>query len=163
MKLPVDSVPADTGHEGLRAVALLEASKGCVALFVGLGIHALVGHNVRQVAEELFNHLHLNPSSHYPAMIISRLGALSEFSLNAIAVTSAIYALVRFVEAYGLWHKLKWTEWFALVSGAIYLPFEIYEFIFNRSAIGTGILLLNIWIVWYMCRVLTSGQPAKVD
>ncbi len=38
-----------------------------------------------------------------------------------------VYSGARSVEAYGLWFERRWAEWFALISGAIYLPVEIYE------------------------------------
>ncbi|MCZ7627423.1 MAG: DUF2127 domain-containing protein [Candidatus Methylomirabilis sp.] len=46
---------------------------------------------------------------------------------------AAGYASVRFVEAYGLWLERRWAEWFAAVSGGIYIPFEIYELLYGES------------------------------
>ena len=40
---------------------------------------------------------------------------------------AALYATVRFTEAYGLWHGRRWAEWFAALSGAVYVPVELYE------------------------------------
>ena len=42
-------------------------------------------------------------------------------------MTALTYSAIRFTEAYGLWRERRWAEWLSAVSGAIYLPFEIYE------------------------------------
>ncbi len=38
-----------------------------------------------------------------------------------------VYSAIRFAEATGLWLEKQWAEWFALISGCLYLPIEIYE------------------------------------
>ncbi len=30
------------------------------------------------------------------------------------------------LESYGLWFAKRWAEWFALLSGSVYLPVELY-------------------------------------
>tara|TARA_R110001583_G_scaffold19176_1_gene75362 strand:- start:3012 stop:3470 length:459 start_codon:yes stop_codon:yes gene_type:complete len=139
---------------GLRAVAILEAFKGVIALSVGFGIHVLAGHNLRQFAESVVSHAHLNPVSHFPSIFIHTLSNVSDSKMTLIAIGAFIYSFVRLVEAYGLWRGLLWTEWFALVSGAIYLPFEIYEIVFHFSILAIAVFLLNIVVVWYMAHIL---------
>jgi uncharacterized membrane protein (DUF2068 family) len=46
-----------------------------------------------------------------------------------------------------------WAEWLAIVSGAIYLPFELYNLIRRPSAFHWVILLINIAIVVYIAWV----------
>ncbi len=82
---------------------------------------------------------------------------MTDARLNFIALGSVAYTLVRFIEAYGLWYKLRWTEWFALVSGAIYIPFEIRELYLHVNALSISALLINSYIVWYMTYVLLSA------
>lgn len=152
---------------GLRLVAILEASKGCLALVVGLGLHALAGQNVQQVAERFVRHLHLDPANHFPKIFIAALGGISGNWLGLLAIGAALYSLVRFIEAYGLWHGMRWTEWFALVSGAIYIPFEVYGIVVHWNMFSIGALVINVLVVWYMSSLLfrpgkNTGQ-ASVD
>jgi uncharacterized membrane protein (DUF2068 family) len=109
---------------GLRSIAIFEASKGLVALFVSLGIHQLAGDSAKQVAEKLVTHLHLNPANPLPNIIIRAAGELNNSRLLFLAFGAFVYSVIRFIEAYGLWNELRWVEWFALLSGAIYLPIE---------------------------------------
>lgn len=136
--------------KGLKPIAIFEAFKGLLALIVGLGVHELSTNNVKQGAEDLLSHLHLNPASHYPSIFISTVSEINSANLIFITWGAALYALVRFVEAYGLWHRFRWTEWLALISGAMYLPFELYEFITKPSLISTGLLAINSAIVIYL-------------
>tara|TARA_R110000868_G_scaffold35535_1_gene127271 strand:- start:261 stop:755 length:495 start_codon:yes stop_codon:yes gene_type:complete len=146
---------------GLKAVATLEAFKGLMSLLVGFGLHALAGQNLRKLAEEIVTNAHLNPASHFPSIFITVASSIPDSKMSLLAIGALVYALVRLIEAYGLWHGLVWVEWFALVSGAIYLPFEIYEIIFHISLVGFSIFLINILVVWYMAYVLFSKKKAE--
>jgi uncharacterized membrane protein (DUF2068 family) len=57
-------------------------------------------------------------------------------------------------EAYGLWRERRWAEWLAATSGAIYVPFEIYELTRGVSPIKLAMLALNVAIVLYMVAAL---------
>lgn len=144
----------------LKVIATMEACKGILSLVVGLGLHVLAGENLRHIAEQLVMHAHLNPASHYPSIFIHAASQLHDSQLNLVAFGAMGYALIRFVEAYGLWHAMLWTEWFALLSGAIYLPFELYEVIFHTSSIGIFTLAINIVVVAYMYYVV-KRKPHK--
>lgn len=140
--------------KGVRAVAVLEASKGMLALLVAIGLHAYAGQNLSALATQWMTHLHLNPASHYPGIFISAVSAVSPSSLTLMAIGAAAYTLIRFIEAYGLWHNLRWTQWFALVSGAIYLPLELYEVVNHFNLMSVVVLIINLLVVGYMYVVL---------
>ncbi|MEH6464248.1 MAG: DUF2127 domain-containing protein [Shewanella psychromarinicola] len=141
-------------NKGVHAVAVLEASKGLLSLLVAMGLHIYAGQNLSTLAIELVTHLHLTPASHYPGIFISAVGSVSQSSLTILALGAAAYTLVRFIEAYGLWHNMRWTQWFALLSGAIYLPFEFYEMMSHFSLLSVIVLLINLVVVMYMYFVL---------
>lgn len=158
--LPVES-RAIPMKKGLRAVALIEAFKGVIALGVGLDLHKLAGRNLQSLFEVLATHLHLNPGSHLPGVISRELGAFNTSSLALVAFGVLAYAAIRFVEAYGLWRELVWTEWFAIISGAVYMPFELYEVLFKTSAVSIAALAVNAGVVWYMYSVVRGNHKAR--
>ncbi len=151
-------VSMTTIKKGLRAVAILEASKGIVSLLVAFGIHALAGHNLRNLAELIVSRLHLNPASHLSSVFIDAASGLTEAKIMIFTIGAMAYSMIRFVEAYGLWRSQVWTEWFALVSGAIYIPFELYEIIFRTSIISIGAFIINIIVVGYMAYVILDKK-----
>lgn len=111
----------------LRMVALIEALKGALALLVGFGLLSLAHQDVQQIAEQWVAHSHLNPGSRYPRIFLELAGQITGPRVPLIAAGTGLYALVRFVEAYGLWHYKEWAEWVSALSGGIYIPFELLE------------------------------------
>jgi uncharacterized membrane protein (DUF2068 family) len=141
------------GNRGIRLVALLEAAKGAVVIIAGFGLMALIHRDVQAVAEDIVRHLHINPARHLPRIFLDVAAAASDARLWAMAMAAMLYAIVRFAEAYGLWREQAWAEWFGIISGALYLPLEVYELTVRVSAIKVCILLVNLVVVGWLIRV----------
>ena len=144
----------------VRAVALFEAAKGTLVLLTGFGALSLIHHDAQRIAEQLVGHLHLNPAKHYPRIFIDTAANLTDVRLWRLATLAAMYGLIRFVEAYGLWLGRRWAEWFAAVSGGIYIPFEIYELLQRATWLAVGALVVNVLIVGLMIHTLLRVQSA---
>jgi uncharacterized membrane protein (DUF2068 family) len=121
----------------LRIVAVFEFAKGAVVLLAGLGLLAFVHSDVRDVAEELLLHLHLNPASRIPGIFVALVERISSIDLWLLASGALVYAAVRLAEGYGLWFDREWAEWLGAASGLIYVPFELYE-------LSRGVTLLKV-------------------
>jgi len=68
------------------------------------------------------------------------------------------YSCVRLIEAYGLWRDRAWAKWLAALSGAIYVPFELYELYLGPSGIKVAALVLNVAVVAYMAHSIRHGS-----
>jgi uncharacterized membrane protein (DUF2068 family) len=147
----------------LRAVALFEAAKGALVLLAGFGSLSLIDHDAQRLAEQLVGHLHLNPAKHYPRIFIDTAAHLTDAHLWLVATLAAVYGLVRFVEAYGLRRGRRWAEWFAAVSGGIYIPFELYELFKGVTWLALGALLVNVVIVALMINVLLRTRRVETE
>ena len=150
-----------TIDRGLRTIAILEAAKGLLVLLVGLGALSLIHENAEVVAEEIVRQFHLNPANYYPRIFLGVAEGLTRAELVRVAIGAAAYALVRFVEAYGLWRQRQWAEWFAIASGGMYLPIEVYELYEGVTPIKTGLFLINLGIVIFIIRALQSDLRRK--
>jgi uncharacterized membrane protein (DUF2068 family) len=140
-------------------VAAFEAAKGLLVMATGLGLLSLLHHDVQRAAESVVRHLHLNPARHYPRVFLEAAARVTDTRLWLLASGAAAYAAIRGVEAYGLWRARVWAEWFAILSGAIYLPIEIYALIHHATALKAVVLLINVGIVGYVCYVrLLDGR-----
>lgn len=142
----------------LRAVACLEAAKGSIVLLVGCGLLTLIHRNVQQFAERLIPHLHLNPANGYPHVFLDLAGQITDARLWLLACAAAAYALVRFIEAYGLWFERRWAEWFAALSGGVYIPFELHGLWKHASILTIGALLINLAVVAIMAAELNRKK-----
>lgn len=139
---------------GLRAVASLEALKGILAIIAGIGLFTLLHKDLGDVAENIVEALHLNPAHRIAHAFINAADRVSDTRIVAIACIALGYALIRFIEAYGLWHARTWAEWFAIISGGAYLPWEVLEVVKHpHHALRWIVLLINIVVVLYMIYV----------
>lgn len=146
---------------GLRTVAIFEAAKGLIVLLAGLGFFYLIHRDAQSVAEEIVKLLHLNPARQYPQIFISAAKNLTDARLWFLSLAALIYATVRFVETYGLWHELPWAEWFAVISASLYLPVEIYHLIEKPGLASLLVPLVNIGIVIYLARIIAHDSRNK--
>ncbi len=144
--------------KGLRTIAIFEAAKGAIVLVIGFGLLSFLGRDAEDFAEHLVNRLHLNPAHHYPQIFIQAMGDITDTGLLLLAGLAALYSAVRFVEAYGLWYQRRWAEWLAALSGAVYVPIEIYEIAHRTSWLKIGALVVNLFIVAYMVWLLTENR-----
>jgi uncharacterized membrane protein (DUF2068 family) len=145
----------------LRGVAMFEATKGIIVLLVGLGLLKLVHKNLDEFAEQLIRFLHASPGGRLSNLFVTAAGKTTDKGLWALAAAAMVYSLVRFAEAYGLWHGREWAEWFALLSGAMYLPWEAYSLLRHAHPIKWIVLLGNIAIVVYMLILRIQANSHK--
>jgi uncharacterized membrane protein (DUF2068 family) len=94
--------------------------------------------------------LHISPDHHLAQLLLHSANSLNNASMRSIILFACLYSGLRFAESFGLWRARVWAEWVALVSGAIYLPFEVYKLAHRVSLLHVGILLINLAVVAFM-------------
>ena len=146
---------------GLRTLALFEAAKGLLVLLVGWGLGGFLHHRARHTVEMLSLHFHLNPEHHTPQVFLRLAEDFDNTKLWLLAVGAASYAILRFVEAYGLWRGRRWAEWLGCVGAALYVPIEWRHFVRHPGWISTVILGTNILIVIYLAICLWKGRAMR--
>src|SRR4030095_15932699 len=117
------------------------------------GLLSLVQQDLQEAAEHLIRLSYLNPAHHYPRVFIEAFANINDARLRLFAALAFLYAGGRFIEAYGLWRMKAWAAWLAIVSGAVYLPVEVFELIKHGTFIRGGVLLINAGIVIYLVYV----------
>lgn len=143
----------------LRAVATFELTKGLIVLLASCGVLLLVHReDPWDIADGLLRLLHISPDHHFAQVFLDWADNLTEAKLWAVAGVAAAYSFLRFVEAYGLWYARAWAEWIALISGTVYLPFEVYKVVYRASLFHISILLINLAVVLYMIYALKTGE-----
>jgi uncharacterized membrane protein (DUF2068 family) len=143
----------------LRGIATLELAKGLVVLLAAIGVVLLIQReDPWDMADGLLRLLHISPDHHFAQVFLDWADQLTSSRLYAIAAAAVAYSLLRFLEAYGLWHAHAWAEWVALVSGAMYLPFEILKVAEHASWFHVAVLGINLAIVFYMIYLLKTGK-----
>jgi len=145
-----------THRAGLRTVAIVEALKGCLALLAGYVFIHMIRRDVdfEDAAEHVLFFFHINPYHHRLSEQFLRVAdKVSSTSIAMIAAIAISYATLRFIEGYGLWRQRAWAEWLAIISGCIYLPFEVYKLVRHPNELHWIILGINILVVLYIAWV----------
>src|ERR1700676_1778545 len=146
----------------LRAVASLELIKGLIVLAAGFGVLLLTHKDPGDVADWCLSVLHISPDHHFAHVFLDWADTLTETKLWVVAGVAAVYSTLRFIEAYGLWKARPWAEWIALISGTLYLPFEIFKLMQNPNLFHGSVLAVNLAVVLYMAYVLLDSRASKV-
>ncbi len=147
---------------GVRTVAVLEALKGAGILLLCLGVFLLLHKDVGEWAEKMVYNLHLDPDWRLARAFLRMADGMTDRKLILLALGAFAYACVRFTEAYGLWYRRVWAEWFAVISGSLYLPLEIYEITRRgHSPIRWLLLLGNIAIIIYLLYIRMKSKEER--
>jgi uncharacterized membrane protein (DUF2068 family) len=147
------AVDQQASKTGLRTVATVEALKGIIVLLLGVALLGLLHKDAEDIAERFLEHLHINPDRRLAQALLHSASRVTDARLWAIAAAAIIYAAVRFTEAWGLWNRRVWAEWFALLSGALYLPWELLKVAERPNWEHLGILAANVCILLYMIEI----------
>jgi uncharacterized membrane protein (DUF2068 family) len=134
----------------LRAIAIFESGKGFVVLAVGFGLLFFLDQNLETSVVDVLRHMRLDPASRVPHMLVALAHRTVGFDFRIVAGLSALYASIRFSEAYGLWFDKAWGEWIGALSGGIYLPFEASEAFLRPTWMHSTLLLGNLCIVLFL-------------
>jgi len=148
-----EALDEDTDAIGLRAVAIFEAVKGGTILLLGLGLLGLLHKDLESVTESLLIHLHVNPETRLSRALLNAAERMTDARLWGIAGGAVAYSAVRFIESWGLWNRRVWAEWFAILSGTMYLPWELEKVLEGPNTVHVALLLCNLAIVLYMALV----------
>ena len=132
-----------------------------MVLLAGFGAFHFMHWGARDLAKHLVGLLHLDAGGGLSSAFVKASSEINNHHLAWAAGLVAVYAAFRLAEAYGLWWERTWAEWLALVSGAIYLPIELYEVFQKVTWLRVAILAVNLAIVCFMALVLIKSRREK--
>jgi uncharacterized membrane protein (DUF2068 family) len=148
-------------HFGLRGVAFFEALKGILALVGAFWVLSLRHKDLLKVAEHMLRRFHIAPDRHAAHLLMHLAEKINGRDLRIVLLLFFVYAAIRFTEAAGLWLEKEWAEWFALISGSIYVPVEVMELIRHPNLTTWAVLTINILIVLYMAWLLLDSYKRR--
>ena len=146
---------------GLRAIALLEAAKGALALAAAAGLLSLRHTDLHAVADAFLLRHGIDPERHYTRLFIESVAGATHYHAGQIAAVGFAYALIRLAEGYGLWRGKHWAEWFAVISAGLYLPWEFIHYARHPRLFTAGVILFNIALIAYLGRLLARQRAER--
>ena len=148
-------------HFGLRGVAIFEAAKGFLGLAAAIWLLTLRNKDLTHVALRLLSALHIGPDRQLAQQVLHAAGRMNSHFLWFLFFTALVYMIVRFIEAAGLWLEKEWAEWFAVLTGSLYLPVELYAIVRRANALKWGIFVANIIVVLYLAWFLRDSYKHR--
>jgi len=143
----------------LRIVAIIDIIKGITILSVGLGILRAQSHVLEHGGQALLRLLDLDPTQGAAFRFIEFLHA-ADLEHGLLMIFAAAYALLRFIEAYGLWFTRAWARWLGLISSGMYVPFELYYFVKSPGWTTLSVLSINLIVLWLLWP---SKKPISIS
>jgi len=159
---PPQAVDERASTAMLRTVAVFEAVKGIAVLLLGLGLLSLLHRDVEEAAERVLVVFHLGQHHRLSRAFLELASHVTDGRLWALAFGALVYATVRCTEAWGLWYRRVWAEWFGLLSGTLYLPYEIIKVVEKPNFWHLGLLATNLAIVLYLAWVRLAAWRRAV-
>lgn len=149
----------DTEHQqALRAIGSMELIKG-LAVFAGaLWLFLDSQRDFVATATALVNVLHVAPGGRFASWLLDLVSQVTPEKVRSVALIGFAYSGLRFIEAYGLLTARIWAEWFAILSCAIFIPFEIAEILRESTVFRWGLLLLNSAILAYLVHIRYAAR-----
>ncbi len=149
--------------KGLRAVAAVEFVKGALTIAAGFVFLEIMHKNVdlEDAAQNLLYYLHIDPDRRLSQVLVHAAGKVMDANVKVVITIAFVYAAGRFIESYGLWRQRVWAEWLAIISGAVYLPFELYKLVRKPNLVHWVILLVNLAVVVYIAWVRWDEVSAR--
>ena len=155
------SGPANKLPVGLRTIAVFEGAKGVLALAATCGLLSLRDTDLHTAAEAFLLRHGIDPERHYTRLFIESVARATHHHSEQIVLLGFAYVLIRLAEAYGLWQGKHWAEWFAVISAALYLPWEFNHFARHPRWFTAGIIAFNLALIFYLGKLLVRQRAHR--
>lgn len=150
--------PNPNAHRDVRMVALFELAKGGVSGSVAAALLLFGPQRVHDFIAMIGEWLHFDPQQSAMARV---LAAITPETVHLAAMAIGVYACLRFVLFWGLWHARAWASWFGAIAATLYLPFCSYAVVRYPGWPTFAVLALNVFIVWVLVRDVRKRLAAK--
>jgi uncharacterized membrane protein (DUF2068 family) len=141
--------PGAHAHLGLHLIAIFEGLKGLLALAAAIGLALLGPQPLRDALADLISRFHLNPDH---GVLPGLLSAINPGTVHLAAIVMLVYALMRLLEAWGLWRTRVWASWLGCLGSAAYLPLDLYALYRHHGWHTWAVLIANLIIVAVLGR-----------
>lgn len=146
-------------RKGLRVIAVFEAVKGLLVLLVGGGLLDLARYDIQKVGLSVIDHFKFEQEN--STVLVHLLKGLTQGGILLASAGAVVYAVIRFAEAYGLWHGKGWAQWLGILSCGSYLPVEFYGIYHKLTGLKVGVTSVNILLLGYLVFVRINDMKSE--
>jgi len=133
----------------LKIIATLKILRGTIALGVAFFL-TYIAYNFLELSEPYLANKFLIRNDPFLQIASTFFELVTPNQVLAIGLLALLIAILRYVEAVGIWNDKKWARWLVIATGFIYIPFEAYFLMMGFSWVITLILVINLLVVAYL-------------
>jgi uncharacterized membrane protein (DUF2068 family) len=100
----------------------------------------------------IFDHLRIHPENKFFTRVADGIAGLTTAKVHRAAWAALIWSLFPLTEGIGMYYRVGWAGWLAIVESAFFIPIEFYELANPKtfSLFIVGVTVINIIIVCYL-------------
>jgi len=146
----------------LKIIATLKILRGTIALGVTFFL-AYIAYNFLELSEPYLANKFLIRNDPFLQIASTFFELVTLNQVLAIGLLALLIAILRYVEAVGIWNDKNWARWLVIATGFIYIPFEAYLLMMGFSWAITLILVINLLVVAYLLYQEFSWVSSKAN
>jgi uncharacterized membrane protein (DUF2068 family) len=151
------------GTVGFRVIGAMKLVSGAFMFAAGIGIFRALHSDVGELLEHYATRLHLDPESRVVHFVLTRVGAISHERLKLIGAGTFVYAIVHFIEGFGLIFLQRWAEYLTVILTSSLMPLELYEIYEKVSLVRIGVFVVNLAVVIYLIFKLQQEHRSRKE
>jgi uncharacterized membrane protein (DUF2068 family) len=146
---------------GVFVIGIFKLTKAILFVALGIGMLKLINKDVDDLFQDLIQKLHISEQHRIIQDIMVKLSLVTNHTLEEASGVSFFFALLLFVEAFGLLWQKTWAEFVTVIETSIFIPFEIYEMIHHMTLTKVILFMINIIIVAYLIRTIMQKTRSR--
>ncbi len=150
------SIASVSHQSSLAPIAFFKLLKGLLLLLAGAGFFRWVDPEIGTFLSPVLDALHLSAHTRLFQALLLTVDVLPRHSLLMMGLISVGYAVLLFIEGFGLWIETSWAAYLTVISTSVLLPGEFHAVARESSVTGLVVLAVNVAIVGYLVRRLAE-------
>ncbi len=146
----------------IHILAIIKFVKGIILLIVGIKLLTLINKDAADVFEAFITRHGIDSGNRIVNTIAEKLEGVGNTQLVMFSVGSFLYSALQLTEGIGLWLQKRWAEVLTVIATSLLIPLEIYEIFEKFTWVRVGVLVLNLFVVWYLATRLKDKRKEEI-
>lgn len=150
-------------HWTIHLLAVFKFLKGFALLIVGVKLFTLLNKDVDQWFADFIARHSINPENSIVHKIAEKLAGVENKQLIMFSIGSFSYSALQLTEGIGLWLEKRWAEFLTVIATSLLIPVELYEIYEKFTWLRIGILVVNLFVIWYLATRLKDEKVEELE
>lgn len=145
----------------IHFIAVMKFVKAAALIAIGIKLLTLFNTDVHEWANDFVTRHGIDAANKFVENALHKLEGVGNTQIVAFSTVAFCYSGLLLTEGVGLWMQKRWAEWLTAVATALFIPLELYEIYERFTFVRIGILVLNVFIVWYLVTRLRDEKKEE--